>query len=37
MHFRTHIHIPTDVGVKAADIVAEAVGSWEFILIQSTC
>jgi uncharacterized membrane protein len=32
---RRHIHIAPDTGAKIADKVADTVGSWRFILIQS--
>lgn len=33
---RAHIHLPTNIGERIADAVADRVGSWPFILIQST-
>ena len=33
---RKHIHLPANVGEQVADAVAATVGSWRFIIIQST-
>lgn len=32
---RDHIHAPADQGARLADAVAEGMGSWRFIIIQS--
>lgn len=34
-HNREHIHLPEHLGDEIADKVTEALGSWDFILIQS--
>ena len=35
-HRRAHIHAPAHLGDKIADKVTAAIGSWRFIIIQST-
>lgn len=32
---REHIHLPRDMGDRVADIVANGMGSWRYIIIQS--
>jgi uncharacterized membrane protein len=34
-HSRDHIHAPSTFGQRAADHIANAMGSWTFIIIQS--
>ncbi len=35
-HSRDHIHAPSTFGQHAADRIANAMGSWSFIIVQST-
>jgi uncharacterized membrane protein len=35
MSVRDHIHLPRSTGERAADVVAAAMGSWRFIIIQT--
>jgi uncharacterized membrane protein len=32
---REHIHMPTNIGDKVADVVAQGMGSWTYIIIQT--